>query len=392
MGWIDFESLQFRGPDFAYVFAGWREARPIGTNVVTPTPQGRVTSLNKGEHNMRAVVKTQVVARIALAVMALHLAGIGPPPNAQAPLPTAGSWDSEPIVPIPLDADLDAAQVALGEKLFHDSRLSRNNAFSCATCHRLDQGGGDGVSRPPTLTGGLHLRNTPTVYNVSLNSRFHWDGGFRTLEAEAEAALHDPTVMNSNWTDVLTKLQIGSDYVSAFNAAYSDGLTRANVRHALATFQRSLITPNSRFDQYLRGDADALSDDEKRGYDLFKSYGCAACHQGVNVGGNMFQRFGIFRSRNRPHEDEDAGRFRVTGAERDRQVFRVPSLRNVAVTAPYYHDGRVQSLETAVDLMATRQLGRPLYPEEIELIVQFLHTLTGEYQGELLTLPSEDGS
>ena len=341
---------------------------------------------------MRAVVKTQVVARIVLAVMALHLACIGPPPNAQAPLPTAGSWDSEPIVPIPLDADLDAAQVALGKKLFHDSRLSRNNAFSCATCHRLDQGGGDGVSRPPTLTGGLHLRNTPTVYNVSLNSRFHWDGGFRTLEAEAEAALHDPTIMNSNWTDVLTKLQTGSDYVSAFNAAYPGGLTRANVRHALATFQRSLLTPNSRFDQYLRGAAEALSDDEKRGYDLFKSYGCAACHQGVNVGGNMFQRFGIFRNRNRPHEDEDAGRFGVTGAERDRQVFRVPSLRNVAVTAPYYHDGRVQSLETAVDLMATRQLGRPLYPEEIELIVQFLHTLTGEYQGELLTLPSEDGS
>ena len=332
------------------------------------------------------------VVRIALALVALHLACAAPTPDAQTPLPAAGAWDSEPIVPIPLTADLDAAQVALGEKLFHDPRMSRNNAFSCATCHRLNQGGGDGVARPPTPTGGLHLRNTPTVFNVALNSRFHWDGGFRTLEAEAEAAIHDPTIMNSDWDDVLPKLQADPDYVSAFNAAYAGGLTRANVLHALADFQRSLNTPNSRFDQYLRGDSGALSDDEKRGYDLFKSYGCAACHQGVNVGGNMFQRFGIFRNQNRQHEDDDAGRFGVTGAERDRQVFRVPSLRNVAVTAPYYHDGRVQSLETAVDLMATRQLGRPLYPEEIELIVQFLHTLTGEYQGQLLTLPDEDES
>lgn len=335
-------------------------------------------------------IRKSVVVRIALAVMALHLVCAGSAPDAQTPLPQAGSWDSEPIVPIPLDPDLDAAQVALGEKLFHDPRLSRNNVFSCAICHRLNQGGGDGVSRPPTLTGGLHLRNTPTVFNVSLNSRFHWDGGFRTLEAEAEAAIHDPAIMNTDWADVLPKLQADADYVSAFNGAYPGGLTRANVLHALASFERSLTTPNSRFDQYLRGDAEALSDAEKRGYDLFKSYGCVACHQGVNVGGNMFQRFGIFRNQDRSHEDDDTGRFSVTGAERDRQVFRVPSLRNVAVTAPYYHDGRVQTLETAVDLMATRQLGRPLHAEEIEAIVQFLHTLTGEYQGQLLTLPGED--
>ena len=331
------------------------------------------------------------VARVAVLLAVLFLACAAPAPHAQAPAPAAGSWESEPIAPIPLQADLDGARVALGEKLFHDPRLSRNNAFSCATCHRLGQGGGDGVSRPPTLTGGLHLRNTPTVFNVSLNSRFHWDGGFRTLEDEAEAAINDPTVMNSNWLDVLPKLQSSSDYVSAFNGAFPGGLTKANVLRALGDFQRSLITPNSRFDQFLRGSADALSADEKRGYELFKSYGCAACHQGVNVGGNMFQRFGIFRNQNQRHEDEDTGRFRVTGVERDRQVFRVPSLRNVALTAPYYHDGRVQTLETAVDLMASRQLGRPLHPDEIRLIVEFLHTLTGEYRGELLALPAEDG-
>ena len=343
------------------------------------------------ENSSRLDIPFSFVTRVAFLIALTFLACPAPAPHAQAPPSPAGSWEGEPIAPIPLHADLDAARVALGEKLFHDPRLSRNNAFSCATCHRLGLGGGDGVSRPPTLTGGLHLRNTPTVFNVSLNSRFHWDGGFRTLEDEAEAAINDPTVMNSNWPDVLPKLQSSSDYVSAFNAAFPEGLTKANVLRALGDFQRSLITPNSRFDQYLRGSDDALSEDEKRGYDLFKSYGCAACHQGVNVGGNMFQRFGIFRSQNRRHEDEDTGRFRVTGVERDRQVFRVPSLRNVALTAPYYHDGRVQTLETAVDLMATRQLGRPLHPDEIRLIVKFLHTLTGEYQGELLALPAEDG-
>ena len=348
--------------------------------------------MHKGlETNVWPIRKT-VFVPIALFIAALFFTCTAPTPLAQAPAPPADSWDSEPIAPIPLDDGLDAAQVALGEKLFHDPRLSRNDAFSCATCHRLGQGGGDGLSRPPTLTGGLHLRNTPTVFNVSLNSRFHWDGGFRTLEEEADAAIIDPTIMNSNWLDVLPKLQSSSDYVSAFNNAYPGGLTKANVLRALADFQRSLITPNARFDQYLRGDGDALSQDEKRGYELFKSYGCAACHQGVNVGGNMFQRFGIFRNQNRQHEDEDTGRFRVTGAERDRQVFRVPSLRNVTLTAPYYHDGRIQSLETAVDLMASRQLGRPLHPDEIKLIVEFLHTLTGEYQGQLLALPDEDGS
>ena len=169
-------------------------------------------------------IRKSVGVQIALAVLALHLACAEPTPHAETPLPPAGSWGSEPIVPIPLTTDLDVTQVALGEKLFHDPRLSRNNIFSCATCHRLDQGGGDGVSRPPTLAGGLHLRNTPTVFNVALNSRFHWDGGFRTLEAEAEAALHDPTIMNTDWADVLPKLQADADYVSAFNTAYPGGL------------------------------------------------------------------------------------------------------------------------------------------------------------------------
>jgi cytochrome c peroxidase len=162
---------------------------------------------------------------------------------------------------------------------------------------------------------------------------------------------------------------------------------------ALVTYERSLITPNARFDRYLRGDREALTAEEQRGYQLFKAYGCIACHQGVNVGGNLFQKFGIFQdpvAPRRPGAAADLGRFLVTGAARDREVFRVPSLRNVALTAPYFHDGRAPTLEHAVITMARVQLGRTLTGEESGVIVQFLHSLTGEYQGRSLALPIEE--
>jgi cytochrome c peroxidase len=156
--------------------------------------------------------------------------------------------------------------------------------------------------------------------------------------------------------------------MASFAASYSDGLTPANILDALATYQRSLITPNARLDQYLRGQPQALTAEEQRGYQLFKAYGCVACHQGLNVGGNLYQKFGIFPDRvgsSSSGEDPDPGRARVTGLERDRGVFRVPSLRNVAQTAPYFHDGRAPTLEEAVDTMARVQLGRTLTREEI---------------------------
>src|SRR5262249_10784746 len=250
-------------------------------------------------------------------------------------------------------------------------------------------GGADGLPLARTADGTLYNRNTPTLFNVALNARYHWDGAVRTLEAEAEIALHSPAMMHTNWSEILTKLRADPEYVAAFNTAYPGGLTREHVLDALVTYERSLLTPNARFDQYLRGRHEALTTAERHGYQLFKDYGCAACHQGVNVGGNMFQKFGIFPGDSAPRDDDDLGRFTVTGVARDRQVFRVPSLRNVAVTAPYYHDGRVETLETAVDLMARRQLGKVLTAEEINLIVQFLHTLTGEYRGRSLAPPAE---
>ena len=193
--------------------------------------------------------------------------------------------------------------------------------------------------------------------------------------------------MNTTWAEVLAKLNADSVYVAAFSTTYQQRPSQANVLDALATFERSLITPNARFDRYLRGERSALTAAEQRGYELFKSYGCVACHQGMNIGGNLFQKFGVFEepvASVPANAVVDLGRFRVTKVARDRGVFRVPSLRNVAVTGPYFHDGRATTLEEAVDTMANLQLGRKLLLNEVTLIVQFLQSLTGEYRGNPL--------
>jgi cytochrome c peroxidase len=276
------------------------------------------------------------------------------------------------------------ARISLGERLFHDRRLSRHNEHSCADCHPLGSGAMDGKSRASGLDGA-RLRNTPTLYNVGFNFFFNWDGSVTTLEAHAERLLSNPKVMNVSWPELLAALKSDPDYPQGFAAAYPDGLTRANVLAALATFERSLVTPNARFDRFLRGDTEALSKGEVEGYHLFKSLGCVACHQGVNVGGNLFQKFGIFGIPQESQDGADAGRQAITRNDRDRGVYRVPSLRNVAVTAPYFHDGRAATLEVAVDTMAREQLGRRLQAKERASIVLFLKTLTGEYRGRLVT-------
>jgi cytochrome c peroxidase len=297
------------------------------------------------------------------------------PPTAEA---------QEPITPIPPSLALDPQRVALGEQLFHDVRLSHDNTRACATCHPLQHAGVDGRPRAITAHGTLHPRNTPTIFNVGLNAAFNWDGIANTLEAHAEIVLLHPSLMNTTWPQLLAKLQADADYVTRFNAGYAGGLTPANVLDALASFERSLLTPNARFDRYLRGELHALTAPEQEGYRLFKSYGCVACHQGMNIGGNMYQKFGVFEETGgvgSPAALVDFGRYAVTKVPRDQSVFRVPSLRNVAVTAPYFHDGRAPTLEAAVETMARVQLGRIITPGEIGLIVQFLHTLTGEYHG-----------
>jgi cytochrome c peroxidase len=317
---------------------------------------------------------------IALAAAVLHrpLAG-GAPPDA--------AHGGEPITPIPDAAGLDSDAVALGRRLFHDPRLSRGGVNACASCHRLEEGGDDGRAIAIGADGRPLDFNAPTIFNVALNFRLNWRGNFRTLETQNAAALLDPRLMNNDWQTLLATLRADADYRRAFAAIYGGDIGREHVLDALAAYQRSLVTPDARFDRYLRGGSNAITAEEEHGYRLFKAYGCIACHQGANVGGNLFQKFGIFAN---PFAGRDAatranlGRFAITRDEADRHVFRVPSLRNVALTAPYFHDGSAPSLEEAVEIMARNQLGRTLAQREVALIVAFLRTLTGERGGRPL--------
>ena len=293
----------------------------------------------------------------------------------------------EPITPIPETVDLNPGKVRLGERLFQDPKLSHDNAIACTSCHQLDKGGDDDHSRSAGADDRPLEFNTPTVFNAALSFRLNWRGNFRSLEEQNEATLLTAWLMNTNWEELLPKLRSDRLYTGQFTELYGAGPQRESVLDALATYQRSLTTPNARFDRYLRGEHDAITPEEEQGYKLFKDNGCIACHQGVNVGGNLFQKFGIFSNpfaEQKTLTQADLGRFSITGVESDRHVFRVPSLRNVAVTAPYFHDGRTASLPTAVQIMARNQLGREIKAGDIDLIVKFLGTLTGEYRGRSL--------
>ncbi|MEO1444469.1 MAG: cytochrome-c peroxidase, partial [Chloroflexota bacterium] len=269
----------------------------------------------------------------------------------------------EAIQPIPLTIDLDERKVALGRDLFHDTLLSADGTVSCASCHTLSHGGVDGSQVSTGINGTSGIINAPTVYNSAFNFRQFWDGRADTLEDQINGPLSNPGEMGTDWKTVLARLNADTDYRQAFGAIYPDGVTRANTEDALAVYQRSLITPNSRFDRYLRGDHMAITPEEKEGYRLFRAYGCIACHQGTNVGGNLYQRFGIMADYFADRGNitiADLGRYNTTGREEDRHVFKVPGLRNVALTAPYFHDGTAENLHEAVRTMGYYQLGRDL--------------------------------
>ncbi len=301
----------------------------------------------------------------------------------------------EPIQPIPLHVDLDERKVVLGDKLFDEVQLSTDNSVSCSTCHHIETNGTDNKVRSLGLGGAEGPINTPTVFNAGFSFRQFWDGRAFSLEEQIDGPLHNPKEMGSNWAEVTGKLNRNPEYVKAFGAIYPQGIQEQTVKDAIATFMRSLYTPNSRFDRYLRLDNDAITAEEKEGYRLFKSVGCIACHQGIGIGGNMFQVFGAMRNyfTDRGNITEaDYGRYNITGRDRDRHVFKVPSLRNVEVTPPYLHDGSVSDLEAIVDVMAKYQLGRKLKRKQVALITKFLKTLTGEYKGKRLKLLKKNGS
>ncbi len=297
----------------------------------------------------------------------------------------------EPIQPLLSLKGLNPGKVALGEKLFHEPRLAHNNDMACASCHLLQSGGADCHTQ---ARGGLEPGfNSLTVFNSSLNHRLFWDGRAKTLEEQIDFVVTAPHEFATQWPVLINKLKRDREYQKSFGTLYSDGITAANVRNAIATFERSLITVNSRFDQYLRGDVDSINALEKSGYRLFKDYGCIACHQGRNVGGNMFQKLGVieeFFDDDRLSGKRDLGRFNVTGQERDRHVFRVPSLRLVALTSPYFHNGSAETLYDAVKIMAKYQLGRTIPDADIEHIIAFLKTLPGEYKGQPLSRVYEE--
>lgn len=290
-----------------------------------------------------------------------------------------GFLDGQAILPIEPVAGLDPLKVALGRQLFQDPLLSHDNSVSCASCHMLDRGGADGRRFSPGIGDAIGVINTPTVFNTTLNFRQFWDGRAMTLEEQIVGPIENPLEMGSSLAEVSAKLAADDTYVEAFQRIYPTGITAESVVDALATFERSLTTTDSRFDQFLRGDPQAISAEEKAGYDLFISLGCISCHQGANVGGNVYQRFGImgdyFADRG-GMTTADLGRYHLTGQEEDRHVFKVPGLRTVALTPPYFHDGATLTLTGAVKIMARYQLGTELTAEQVDLIVQFLTCLS----------------
>lgn len=296
---------------------------------------------------------------------------------------TEGAALREPIQPIENNASLDPLKVALGEKLFREPMLSQGRKVACISCHKFEHGGAEKAQFSKGTNGALTAVNTPTVYNVAYNFRFNWDGKHESLMAHTNALIQNPRVMGAQWPVVRERLMGDRAYQKAFAEAYEEGVSQKTVIDAIVTYEESLTTPNAPFDQYLRGDSEAISPAAEQGYNLFKDYGCISCHQGANVGGNMFQKFGVmgdyFADRGEITK-ADLGRYSITGEESDRYVFRVPSLRNVAATAPYLHDGRAETLTDAIEIMVKYQLGRPIPEAQVELIAQFLQTLTGEYR------------
>jgi cytochrome c peroxidase len=298
-----------------------------------------------------------------------------------ARVPTSEALD-EPIKPIPRTIDLDPGKVALGRQLFHEPQLSHDNSIACSSCHDLAHGGVDHLPRSVGIGGQVGTHNAPTVFNAGFNFVQFWDGRARSLEDQIDGPTQAPAEMGSTWPEIVEKLEREAEYQTAFASVYQSRIDRDRVKDAIATFERSLLTPDSRFDRFLRGDSAAITPNEREGYRLFKTYGCASCHQGVGVGGNLFQRLGViedFLAARGSVTPADLGRFNVTHDELDRYVFKVPSLRNVANTAPYFHDGSLPTLEAAVAAMGRFQLGRPLSSTEVGLITEFLGTLSGEY-------------
>jgi cytochrome c peroxidase len=295
---------------------------------------------------------------------------LGPVAPAAGPgaLPPTGT--DAAITPVPQPLPADPLKLALGERLFNDRRLSHDDTLACSSCHDVRTNGADGSHRITAHDGSYMPFTVLSVFNAALNFRLNWQGNFRTLAGQTRSSLENPANMATTVDEVQHKLDADPRIVRQFEAAYGRPPDPSSLLDAIATYERSLLTPDSRFDLWLRGDKTALSSEEQHGYALFQSLGCISCHQGVNIGGNLYERQGVFH--------------RLASGPK---ILRVPSLRNVAVLAPYFSDGSARTLHDAVRRMARAQLDQTLTDEQIDTIVAFLKTLTGTFHGVLLRAP-----
>lgn len=280
------------------------------------------------------------------------------------------------ITPIPQKAEYDKIKAELGKKLFFDPILSISNTVSCASCHILPGSGSDLTSYSKGVGGAIGGMNTPTVLNAVYNLSQFWDGRAKDLQEQAGGPIVNPVEMASTKEHVLKVLNDNKSYKKHFYTIYKEALKFSQVTEVLAEFEKALITPNAPFDNYLRGDTTALTDLEKRGYALFQNKGCINCHNGINIGGSMYQKVGIFEKF--VGRKGSLGRYNVTKNEEDRYTFKVPSLRNIALTAPYMHDGNISKLKDIISKMGRLQLGEDMDEKEIDEIEAFLRTLTGQ--------------
>ncbi len=281
------------------------------------------------------------------------------------------------ITPIPDSIPYNKEKAMLGKQLYMDTTLSADGKVSCNTCHDTKTFGMDNQVFSTGINGVMDTPfNSPTTFNAAFNFVQFWNGRAKDLADQARSPFTNPQEMGLNdEAEVIKIIEQNPDYKAKFNKIYGE-INMDNITDAIAEFEKTLITPNSPFDRYLNGDENAISSQAKRGWEAFKSNGCVACHQGQNVGGTMYQKIGIFE----PYPNqENLGRYEITKVESDKMVFKVPSLRNVAKTAPYYHDGSIPTLDACVQFMAYYQLGKFLDQQTVEDIVAFLESLTGEY-------------
>ncbi len=295
---------------------------------------------------------------------------------------------NDPVQPVTRHFPVSATKVELGKRLYHDTRLSGDNTLSCASCHPLDQAGVDHKKVSTGINGAQGPINAPTVFNAAFNIHQFWDGRAADLQEQAGGPPLNPIEMGStSWAQIIGKLDQDADLNAEFMAIYPAGITASTITDAIAEFEKTLVTPDSRFDRYLKGDDSALDDKEKAGYALFKAQQCATCHVGESMGGQSFEVMGLkkdyFAARGAVKE-VDHGRFNVTKDPNDMYRFKVPNLRNVALTAPYFHDASAATLEEAVEQMGLYEVGVQLSADEIDKISAFLKTLNGQYQGRIM--------